>query len=109
MLRAQSRNVTATVGQTVSLQCQLYGYVTVTNIQWKKGQEMIQGSGKYSFTTGGRDDQSAITAEGLSRDSFISTLAVTGVDVTDDAVYSCFTDSETIVDINLNIIEVDGK
>ncbi len=104
MLIAANKNVSFEVGETASLECELYGYLSGGDINWMRKGQTIQVDEKHTLTdsVGGR---LSIGTAGSSRNSMVSVLQVKSLVESDGGTYVCMPSGiRDATEIYLNVV-----
>ena len=91
------------VGGEAGMTCLMSGYIRPdTDIQWRRGEEMITANDKYSITYTAGISNTAVN--GVMVSSRFTTLTISDVTDSDEGTYNCFvqgTDAEDTVQLNV--------
>ena len=91
------------VGRQFGLTCDMSGYIRPdTDIQWRRGEEMITANDKYSITY--IEGFSDTAVNGVMVSSRITFLTIFDVTDSDEGTYTCFvqgTDAEATVQLSI--------
>ena len=91
------------VGGEAGMTCLMSGYIRPdTDIQWRRGEEMITANDKYSITY--TESISNTAVNGVMVSSRFTTLTISDVTDSDEGTYTCFvqgTDAEATVQLSI--------
>ena len=87
-LTATMPTVISVINTTVSMTCELSGYLISSTIQWIRNDINIKSNGKYVISES-IATKSAVNASGVISQSIISNLTIVSATEQDSGVYTC--------------------